>query len=285
MTLNMKDRSSTAHWRSSWQIATWCFFCLEVRSLGTNFAAMQCMFKSHVRNVCTVPYDTLIAAMSLMVLRWSSCTSRWIVPTFLGAELVEGHPDLLSSSSDVLPLLKCVCHSKHLARLMASFPYACRIIAKVAASDLPSFTQILMFALCSSFTSMLKLQMWRHTWWQTLLLWNSQCSHSDATRHSEWRRSLLPSTAHAFTYCHRLAFYGTSLETFWYTYIHQLLTSKLINVKIDQTIEHNIEYGIIVNWRKQKKRGQTWHWLKCMCIASLNHGAYQLFHDHMHKWS
>ena len=36
-----------------------------VRSLGMNFAAMRCMFKSHVRIVCTIPYDTLtIAAMS-----------------------------------------------------------------------------------------------------------------------------------------------------------------------------------------------------------------------------
>jgi len=77
-----------------------------VRSLGTNFAAMWCMFKSHVRIVCTVPYDTLmIAAMSLMGLRRSSCTSRRIVSTFLGAELMEVGPDLSSSSSDVLPLL------------------------------------------------------------------------------------------------------------------------------------------------------------------------------------
>ena len=215
----MKGGSSKARWRSSWQIATRCSFCSGVRSLGTNFAATRCMFKSHMRIVCTVPYDTLtITAMSLMVLRWSSCTSRRMVSTFLGVELVEGRP-ALSSSSDVLPLLKCTCHSKHLAWLMASFPYARRIISKASASDLPSFTQNLMFALCSSFRSMLKLQMWRHTWWQTLMLCNSQCSHSDTTRHTEWRRSLLPSIEHAFMYCHRLAVYGTSLKTFWYTYV------------------------------------------------------------------
>ena len=52
---------------------------------------------------------------------------------------------------------------------------------------------------------------------------NSHCSHNDATRHTEWRRSLLPRTAHAFTYCHWLAFYGTSLETFWYTYVSSSL--------------------------------------------------------------
>jgi hypothetical protein len=47
-------------------------FCSGVRSLGTNFAATRCMFKSHVRIVCTVPHDTLtIVAMSLMVLRRS----------------------------------------------------------------------------------------------------------------------------------------------------------------------------------------------------------------------
>jgi len=135
-------------------------FLFGVRSLGTNFAATRCMFKSHVRIVCTVPYDTLtIAAMSLMVLRRSSCTSRRIVSTFLGAELVEVRPDLSSSSSDVLPLLKRACHSKHLAQLMASFPYARRIISKVSAPDLPGFTQNLTFSLCSSCTSLLKSQM------------------------------------------------------------------------------------------------------------------------------
>jgi hypothetical protein len=65
-------------------------------------------------------------------------------------------------------------------RLMASFLYARRIISKVSAPDLPSFTQNLMSAVRSSFTSMLKSQMWRHTWWQVLVLCNSQCSHSDA---------------------------------------------------------------------------------------------------------
>jgi len=40
-----------------------------------------------------------------LVLRRSSCTSRRIVSTFCGVELVEGRPDLSSSSSDVLPLL------------------------------------------------------------------------------------------------------------------------------------------------------------------------------------
>ena len=114
-----------------------------------------------------------------------------------------------------VPLLKRACHSKHLTRLMVSFPYARLIIPKVPASDLTSFMQNLMFAVCSSVTCMLKSQMWRHTWWQKLVLCNSQSSHSDTTRHTEWRRSLLPSTAHAFTYCHWLAFYGTSLETFW----------------------------------------------------------------------
>jgi len=91
-------------------------FLFRVISLGTNFAATRCMFKSHVRIVCSVPYDTLIiAAMSLMVIRRSSCTSRQIVSTFLGDELLEGRPDLSSSSSDVLPLLKRASHSKHLA--------------------------------------------------------------------------------------------------------------------------------------------------------------------------
>jgi hypothetical protein len=96
-----------------------------------------------------------IPAMSLMVLQRSSCTRHRIVFTFLGVELVEGHPDLSSSSSDVLPLLKRACHSKHVARHMASFPYARCIISKVSAQDLLSLTQNLMFALCSSFLSIL----------------------------------------------------------------------------------------------------------------------------------
>jgi len=221
MNLDMKDGSSRTRWRSSWQIATRCSSSSGSEARSTNFAATRFMFKSHVRIVCSVPYDTLtIVAMSLMVLRRSSCTSRRIVSTFLGAEFVEVRPDLSSSSSDVLPLLKRACHSKHLARLMASFPYARRIISNVSAPDLPGFTQNLTFTVCSSITSMLKSQMWRHTWWQRLVLCNSQCPHSDATRYAEWRRSLLPSTAHAFTYCHQLAFYGTSLETFWCIYVY-----------------------------------------------------------------
>jgi len=86
-------------------------FLFGVRSLGRNFAATRFMFKSHMRIVYSVPYDTLsIAAMSLMVLRRSSCTSRQIVFKFLGVELVEGRPDLSSSSIDVLPFLKRACH-------------------------------------------------------------------------------------------------------------------------------------------------------------------------------
>ena len=60
------------------------------------FAAMQCMFKSDVMIACTVPYDTsMMAAVSLMDLQQSSCTSCKIISTFLVVELVEGRPDLL----------------------------------------------------------------------------------------------------------------------------------------------------------------------------------------------
>jgi hypothetical protein len=59
---------------------------------------------------------------------------------------------------------------------------------------------------------------------KTLVFCNSQCSHSDATRRTEWRRSLLSTTAHAFPYCHRLAFYVTNLETFWYTNVFRLFS-------------------------------------------------------------
>jgi hypothetical protein len=89
--------------------------------------------------VKNIPYDTLpIAAVSLMVIRRSSCTSHRSVSTFVGVELVEGRPELSSSSSDVLPLLKRSCHLTHAARHMASLPYACRNMSKVSATDLPS---------------------------------------------------------------------------------------------------------------------------------------------------
>jgi hypothetical protein len=86
----------------------------------------------------------------------------------------------------------------------------------------------LMFALSSSFMSMLKSQIWRHAWWQTLVLCNSQSSHSDVTQNAEWWRSLLQSTAHSFTYCHRLAVCGTSLETFWSTLVLHIVMNILL---------------------------------------------------------
>jgi len=52
------------------------------------------------------------------------------------------------------------------------------------------------------------------------LLCNSQCSYRDATWHTKWRRSLLSRIAHIFTYCDRLAVCGSSLGTFWYTYVY-----------------------------------------------------------------
>ena len=75
----------------------------------------------------------------------------------------------------------------------------------------------------------------------TLILCDPQCSHSETTRHTEWWRSLLPSTAHAFTYCHQLAVYGTSLKTFLYTYVctvrlkYKVQTETILHHKI-----HNI---------------------------------------------
>ena len=84
-----------------------------VRSLGTDVAAMWCIFKPDVRIALTVSYDTsTMGAMSLMDLRRSSCTSRRIVSIFAGVDLVKGRPDLLSSSSGVLPLVTpCTTHS------------------------------------------------------------------------------------------------------------------------------------------------------------------------------
>ena len=98
------------------------FLLIGVKSQSTNFAALQCMFKSDVRIACTVPCDTsMMAAMSLMDLRRSSCISRRVVCTFSGVELVEDCS--MSLSSDVLLLLKRACHSNHFARLIASLSY------------------------------------------------------------------------------------------------------------------------------------------------------------------
>ena len=159
--LTMKVGSSRACWWRSWQILVQSSFWSGLRSQGTNFAAMRCMFKSDIRIACTVPYDTSnIAAMSLMDLRWSSCINCHIISTFLGIDLVEGCPDLLSSSGDVLPLLKFACYSKHLAQLIVSLPYTWWIMSKIWIVDLLSLTQNLMFALCSALLSIMKLQMY-----------------------------------------------------------------------------------------------------------------------------
>jgi hypothetical protein len=147
----------------------------------------------------------------LNVSRRSSCISCRIVSTFWGFDLVEVRPDL-SPSSDVLPLLKHACYSKHVARLVASLPYARRNISKVSAPDLPSLTENLMLARCSSFTSMLKWQMWRHMWWQTLVLCNSQYSNSEATWHTEWRGCQLSIIANNF---HVVPSVGGLCEIVW----------------------------------------------------------------------
>ena len=113
---------------------------------GTDFSAMWCMFTSDDKIASTFQYDSsTMPAMSLMDLRRSSCTSRRIISTFSAVELVEGRPDLLSSFTDVLPLLKCACHSKHIGRLMGSLPYVnhvrnliCRFSEFIAEFDVPS---------------------------------------------------------------------------------------------------------------------------------------------------
>jgi hypothetical protein len=52
-----------------------------------------------------------------------------------------------------------------------------------------------MLARCSIFLFMLTSQTWLNRWWQKLVLCNSQCSHSDANWHNEWRRCQLSVTA------------------------------------------------------------------------------------------
>jgi len=74
------------------------------------------------------------------------------------------------------------------------------------------------------------------------VLCNSQCSHSHATRHAEWWCSLLPSTVHSFMYCHRLAVYGTSLETFWYTLVFSIHYSAWYKIQLHSS-HLNVQKG------------------------------------------
>jgi hypothetical protein len=128
------DRPKTRHWWWSWvwrmdypwhaQGDLGCdmmFLLLRGRQSGDNLAATCRMFNSDIRIVCTDLYDTpTISAMLLIILRWSACTSSWICSTFSRVLLVEGLPDRSSSSRDVLPPLKHLCHSKHRIRPIAS---------------------------------------------------------------------------------------------------------------------------------------------------------------------
>jgi hypothetical protein len=175
----MKDGSSRARWRSSLQIVTQ-FSSVRGHELCSNAVRVpisreNCLHCSiwHINDCSNVRNGSPTILMHkppncFHIFRcWARGRSPW----------------LSSFSCDVLPLSKRACHSKHLARLMALFPYARRVISKVSAPDLPSFTQNLVFAVCSSFTSMLKSQMWRHACWQTLVLCNSQRSQR---RHSAY---------------------------------------------------------------------------------------------------
>ena len=79
------------------------FFLLGGQKPGHELCSNAVHVQITRENCLHCSYDTLtIAAISLIVLRRSSCTSHRIVFTFLGVELVEGRRDLSSSSSDVL---------------------------------------------------------------------------------------------------------------------------------------------------------------------------------------
>jgi hypothetical protein len=118
---------------------------------------------------------------------------------------VGGRPDLLSSSSDVLPLVKHMCHSKHVARHMALLPYACRNISEVSAPDLPSLTQNLMLARCSIFKSMLTSQTLLNRWWQKLCCATPNVHIAKPLGTMSGDVASSQSQQKTFTYCHRLA--------------------------------------------------------------------------------
>jgi len=100
---------------------------------------------------------------------------------------------------------------------------------------------------------------------QTLALCYSQCSHSDVTRHTAWRRSMLSSTTHAFTYCHRLPVYGTSL----YLSIHlPILELTLIMLRPPIRSEHSSNYtrSVCTTYSSPPSIDHKWC-SSCICLA------------------
>jgi hypothetical protein len=158
--------------------------------------------------------------MSLNDSQQSSCISCRTVSTFLGFELMEGHPDLSSSSEwcsaslEVPVPLGTPCTTRSIISICKL--YHCKSLRSKFAEFHAEFDvcSLLQFHVHAEIADVQA-----HVVTNTLVLYNFQCSQSDTTWHTEWRRSLLPTAAHAFTYCHRLVIYGTSLGTFWYTYV------------------------------------------------------------------
>ena len=153
-------------------------------------------------------------------IRRASCTNRRIVSIFLGVELVEGHPDLSSSLSDVLSLevrvpLKTPRVTHGLISIHTSYHFKslhARFAEFHAEFDVCSLIQFHVHAEIAN----MKAHVVTNTRVVQLPMLTQRCHSAywvmtfPAPKHSA-RIHVLPSVG---------GLYGTSLETFWYTCVY-----------------------------------------------------------------
>jgi len=146
----MKLESSLACVLSSPQTEARRAFWSLLSSLGTNLAEMCLMFKLSAKMRWMVPYDSpTISQTSWIVCLRSARIASQTFAMFSDAVLVDGRPESSSSSTDVYPSSKHLCHKKVLLWLTAlSLEASCNIWWVLAAVFL-RLKQNLMQILCS----------------------------------------------------------------------------------------------------------------------------------------
>ena len=193
-------------------------FLFEVRSLDTKFAATRCMFKSHVRIVCTIPWHI------------NECSS-----------VLNGSPMILMHKPpNCFHIFRCLAHGSSPWPLVvfewcSASPEAFVPLENTLHDSWPHFrTHIVSFQMSPIQICRVSRRIW------CLLsapvshpCWNCKCEVTCGDKH--WCCAIpnvhtatplgilsgdvpCSQAQRTFTYCHQLAFYGTSLETFWYTY-------------------------------------------------------------------
>jgi len=95
--------------------------------------------------------------MSRKVRRRSWRMSSWIHATVSGVVQLVGLPVCSSSSTDVRPVLKWVCHWNTCVRLKLRSPKPCWIILRVSVARSPRLAQNLMHTGCSFLWSIVKI--------------------------------------------------------------------------------------------------------------------------------